>query len=312
MWRLCVFSLACNLTLVPPIHYCDVHVMDLPPGHRFPLEKYALMRTQLAADDFELTLSPLAPIDLIKLVHSEHYVDAFAAGMLSPATLRRIGFPWSEGLVRRTLSSLGGTLAAVEDALSYGWGANLAGGTHHAFVHEGAGYCVFNDLAVAIQRLRRDGYIQRAAVIDVDVHQGDGTAQIFTGDPDVMTVSLHCASNFPFQKQRSTIDIELADGTEDDEYLAALNFVLPRVLSFRPDIILYQAGVDGLYSDRLGHLSLSHRGLEERDRIVMHAACTHDVPFAITLGGGYSIPVDLTVAAHANVYRTAREVFGGR
>jgi acetoin utilization deacetylase AcuC-like enzyme len=295
---------------VPHIHYCDVHTIDLPPGHRFPSGKYALIREKLASDGFDLQLAPFAPIDLIKLVHSEHYVDAFVAGMLSPSTIRRIGFPWSEGLVRRTLTSLGGTLAAVEDALSHGWGANLAGGTHHAFANEGAGYCVFNDLAVTIQWLRRDGRIQRAAVIDLDVHQGDGTAQIFSGDPDVMTVSLHCRSNFPLRKQESTIDIELADGTDDGEYLAALDFVLPQVLSFRPDIILYQSGVDGLHSDRLGHLSLTHRGLEERDRRVMHAARSHDVPLVITLGGGYSTPIDLTAEAHANVYRAAWEVFG--
>ena len=159
--------------------------------------------------------------------------------------------------MRRTLASLGGTLAAVEDSLSYGWGANLAGGTHHAFANQGAGYCIFNDLAVAIQSLRRDGRIRRAAVIDLDVHQGDGTAQIFAGDPDVLTVSLHCRSNFPLRKQESTIDVELADGTGDAEYLAALDFVLPQVLCFRPDIILYQSGVDGLGSDRLGHLSLT-------------------------------------------------------
>jgi acetoin utilization deacetylase AcuC-like enzyme len=295
---------------VPRIHYCDVHAIDLPPGHRFPSGKYCLTRDKLSSDGFELECAPFAPVALIKLVHGERYVDDVLAGTLPPSAIRRIGFPWSEGLVRRTLASLGGTLAAVEDSLSYGWGANLAGGTHHAFANQGAGYCIFNDLAVAIQSLRRDGRIRRAAVIDLDVHQGDGTAQIFAGDPDVLTVSLHCRSNFPLRKQESTIDVELADGTGDAEYLAALDFVLPQVLCFRPDIILYQSGVDGLGSDRLGHLSLTHRGLEERDHRVMHAARSHDVPFVITLGGGYSIPIDLTAEAHANVYRTAWEIFG--
>ena len=295
---------------MPRIHYCDVHTIDLPPTHRFPSGKYVLIREKLASDGFDLQVAPFAPNDLIKLVHSERYVDDFVSGMLSPSEIRRIGFPWSQGLVRRTLTSLGGTLAAVEDALSQGWGANLAGGTHHAFADEGAGYCVFNDLAVAIQWLRRDGRIRRAAVIDLDVHQGDGTAQIFSGDPDVMTVSLHCRSNFPLRKQESTIDVELPDGTGDAEYLAALDFVLPQVLSFQPDIILYQSGVDGLYSDRLGHLCLTHKGLEERDLRVMHAARSHDIPFVITLGGGYSLPIDLTAEAHANVYRAGWEVFG--
>ena len=295
---------------MPRIHYCDVHVIDLPCGHRFPSGKYSLIREKLAADGFDLRLAPYAPVDLIKLVHSESYVDEFVSGTLSATAIRRIGFPWSDGLVRRTLTSLGGTLAASKDALLFGWGANLAGGTHHAFPGEGAGYCVFNDLAVAIQWLRRDGRIRRAAIIDLDVHQGDGTAQIFSGDPDVMTLSLHCRSNFPLRKQESTIDIELADGVDDEEYLAALDFVLPQLLSFRPDLILYQSGVDGLHSDRLGHLALTHKGLAERDRRVMHAARSHDIPFVITLGGGYSTPIELTAEAHANVYRTAWEVFG--
>lgn len=295
---------------MPRIHYCDVHAIDLPSGHRFPSGKYCLIREKLTTDGFDLRLAPLAPVNLIKLVHSDTYVDDFISGNLTAAAIRRIGFPWSDGLVRRTLTSLGGTLAAAEDALLNGWGANLAGGTHHAFAGEGAGYCVFNDLAVAIQWLRRDGRVRRAAIIDLDVHQGDGTAQIFSVDPDVMTVSLHCRSNFPLRKQESTIDIELADGVGDEEYLAALDFVVPQVLSFRPDVILYQSGVDGLHSDRLGHLALTHRGLAERDRRVMHAARTYDIPFVITLGGGYAIPIEQTAEAHANVYRTAWEVFG--
>jgi acetoin utilization deacetylase AcuC-like enzyme len=294
---------------MPPVYYCDVHSIDLPPGHRFPSGKYQLTRERLVQDGFSLRLAPLGAIDLIKLVHSDIYVDSFLSGRLSPASIRRIGFPWSEGLVRRTLTSLGGTLAAAEDALAFGWGANLAGGTHHAFADEGSGYCVFNDLAVAIQWLRRDGRIQRAAIVDLDVHQGDGTAHIFAGDNDVLTVSLHCRSNFPLRKQDSQIDVELADGTKDDEYLAALDFVLPQVVSFRPDIILYQSGVDALHSDSLGHLALTHSGLTERDRRVMCAARSYDIPLVITLGGGYSRPLELTAEAHANVYRTAAEVF---
>jgi acetoin utilization deacetylase AcuC-like enzyme len=267
------------------------------------------MRERLVQDGFSLRLAPLGAIELIKLVHSDTYVDSFLSGTLSPASIRRIGFPWSEGLVRRTLTSLGGTLSAAEDALALGWGANLAGGTHHAFAGEGSGYCVFNDLAVAVQWLRRDGRIRRAAIVDLDVHQGDGTAHIFAGDNDVLTVSLHCRSNFPLRKQESQIDIELADGIRDDEYLAALDFVLPQVAAFRPDIILYQSGVDALHSDSLGHLALTHCGLIERDRRVMCTARSYDIPLAITLGGGYSRPLELTAEAHANVYRTAAEVF---
>jgi acetoin utilization deacetylase AcuC-like enzyme len=292
-----------------PVYYCDVHAIDLPAAHRFPSGKYQLTRELLTQHGFSLRLAPLADLELVKLIHSVDYVDSFIAGTLSPASVRRIGFPWSDGLVRRTLTSLGGTLAACEDALTFGWGANLAGGTHHAFAGEGSGYCVFNDLAVAIQWLRRDGRIRRAAIVDLDVHQGDGTASIFAGDRDVLTVSLHCRSNFPLRKQHSHIDVELADGTRDDEYLAALDFVLPQVMAFQPDIILYQSGVDALHSDSLGHLALTHAGLMERDRRVMLAARSFDIPFVITLGGGYSRPLELTAEAHANVYRTAAEVF---
>src|SRR5690349_13769467 len=201
-----LFPVPCSLyPMVVRVYYCDVHTIDLPVGHRFPSGKYELIRERLVGDGFTLQLAPLAPIDLVKLVHSERYVSEFLLGSLSPLTVRRIGFPWSEGLVRRTLTSLGGTLAAAEDALSEGWGANLAGGTHHAFADEGAGYCVFNDLAVAVQWLRRDGRIRRAAVVDLDVHQGDGTACIFSGDADVFTASIHCRSNFPMRKQQSSI-----------------------------------------------------------------------------------------------------------
>jgi len=294
----------------PVVCYCDVHSLDLPEGHRFPAGKYSLARDLLRADGFDLQLSPPAPISLIELIHDSEYVSNFLAGTLSPVAIRRLGFPWSEGLVKRTLGSLGGTLAAADDALGKGWGANLAGGTHHAFANHGAGYCVFNDLAVTVASLRRDGRICRAAVVDCDVHQGDGTASIFFADPDVLTVSLHCRSNFPLRKQESKIDVEFEDRTGDDEYLTALDFVLPQVLAFAPDIILYQSGVDGLQSDSLGHLALTHSGLVERDRRVMHAAKSHDIPLVITLGGGYSRPLELTAEAHANVYRTAWEIFG--
>lgn len=294
----------------PVVYYCDVNSLDLPEGHRFPAGKYSLTRELLKADGFDLQLSTLASPSLIELVHDSEYVSNFLTGTLSQAAIRRLGFPWSNGLVKRTLGSLGGTLAAADDALAKGWGANLAGGTHHAFPEYGAGYCVFNDLAVTIAALRRDGRIRRAAVLDCDVHQGDGTANIFFVDPDVLTVSLHCRSNFPLRKQESKIDVELKDGTRDVEYLTALDFVLPQILNFAPDLILYQSGVDGLHSDSLGHLALSHSGLIERDRRVMHAARSHDIPLVITLGGGYSRPLELTAEAHANVYRTGWEVFG--
>ncbi len=282
----------------------------MPPGHRFPAAKYALLREALAGDGFyELVPAASAGRDILELAHDPGYVRAFLEGTLDERQMRRIGFPWSEGLVRRTLSSVGGTLAAASDALTTGFGGNLAGGTHHAFRGEGSGFCIFNDLAVAILALRRDGGARRAAVIDLDVHQGDGTAAIFEGDPCVLTVSLHGENNFPFRKQRSRIDIGLEDGTGDEPYLARLRAAIPAVRDFGPAVVFYQSGVDGLAGDRLGRLALSHRGLQERDRIVFEFTKSAGVPVVVTLGGGYAEPIAETVRAHANTFRTAALVF---
>jgi acetoin utilization deacetylase AcuC-like enzyme len=292
------------------LFYCDHHEIPLPLGHKFPITKYRLIRDLLRNDGFYLfERAPLADTGILELAHDPEYVAQFLSGGLSDAAVRRIGFPWSEGLVRRTLASVGGTLSATTDALEKGWGGNLAGGTHHAFRSAGAGFCVFNDIAVAIYWLRSQNRIQRAAIVDLDVHQGDGTAEIFANDPNVLTISIHCTSNFPFRKQKSNIDVDLAEGVGDDEYLGALDSVLPQIIAFEPEIIFYQSGVDGLHSDALGHLALSHAGLKERDRRVMTSAVTQGIPLVVTLGGGYSIPVELTAEAHANTYRMAAEVF---
>src|SRR5205807_9232153 len=192
--------------------------------------------------------------------------------------------------------------------LQAGWGGTLAGGTHHAFAGEGSGFCVFNDIAVAIATLRQSGKINRAAVVDLDVHQGDGTAHIFRDEPDVLTLSVHCKNNFPLRKQQSTIDVELEAQAGDEEYLEVLREVLPQVVSFEPEIIFYQSGVDGLHSDALGKLSLTENGLRERDRRVMTSAAIHEVPLVVTLGGGYSQPIERTTRAHANTYFMANEV----
>ncbi|MCU1309538.1 MAG: histone deacetylase superfamily, partial [Candidatus Angelobacter sp.] len=243
------------------------------------------------------------------LTHDPEYITQFLRGTLSEAAVRRIGFPWSEGLVRRTLASVGGTLSATQDAFEKGWGGNLAGGTHHAFRAAGSGFCVFNDIAIAIHWLRSQGRIRRAAVLDLDVHQGDGTAEIFAGDDETLTVSIHCKNNFPFRKQQSNIDVDLPDGLGDEEYLKALDLVLPRVVAFDPEVIFYQSGVDGLDSDALGRLALTHVGLKERDRRVMALVAAQRVPLVVTLGGGYSVPIELTAEAHANTYRIAAEIF---
>jgi acetoin utilization deacetylase AcuC-like enzyme len=296
------------------LFYTDHHVLPLPPQHKFPIEKYRLLRELLARDDFfNFEEAPLADVATIVLAHDRKYVEAFLLGTLSAAAMRRIGFPWSEGLVRRTLASVGSTLAATREAVATGWGGTLAGGTHHAFAAEGSGFCVFNDIAVAVRWLQQDRNVQcgRVAVIDLDVHQGDGTADIFRGDASVMTVSVHCKNNFPLQKQQSSLDVELDAGVGDEEYLRVLEGVLPRVWDFGPEFVFYQSGVDVLASDRLGRLRLSHTGLMERDRMVMRAVRELGVPFVATLGGGYSEPISVTAEAHANTFRMAAEVFNG-
>ena len=292
------------------LFYCDHYAIPLPPGHKFPMTKYRLIRDLLSSDGhFSFACAPLADPALIELAHDPTYVQHFLSGSLPQPVIRRIGFPWSHGLVQRTLASVGGTLSATREALASGWGGNLAGGTHHAFRSEGSGFCVFNDIAVAVRWAQREGQITRAAILDLDVHQGDGTAQIFENDPAVFTASMHAKSNFPLRKQYSTIDIELTDGTGDGDYLRSLDMLLPQVFAFEPDILFYQSGVDGLSSDTLGKLALTHAGLKERDRRVMAAAQAHHIPFVVTLGGGYSNPIQLTAEAHANTFRTASEIF---
>lgn len=295
---------------MPRLYYTDGYVIPLPSGHRFPMAKYRLARDLLASDGvFQLEPAPLASSDVIKLAHAPEYVESFLTGALDATAMRRIGFSWSEALVQRTLASVGGTLSATRDALECGWGGNLAGGTHHAFRNAGSGFCVFNDIAVAIQWLRHTAQIARAAVIDLDVHQGDGTAEIFGDDPQVLTLSLHCETNFPFRKRQSSIDISLPDGTGDNAYLETLAAVLPRVLDFEPDIIFYQSGVDTLASDALGHLQLTHSGLMERDRLVCQTARDSGIPLVVTMGGGYSVPIELTAQAHANTFRVTSQAF---
>jgi acetoin utilization deacetylase AcuC-like enzyme len=295
----------------PRLFYCDHYPIPLPAGHKFPARKYALLRAALEAGGFyTLEPAPLADAASIALAHDARYVRQFLDGTLDARIMRRIGFPWSEQLSRRTLASVGGTMAAAGDALESGFGGNLAGGTHHAHRSEGSGFCVFNDLAVAILVLRRDGRARRSAVLDLDVHQGDGTASIFEDDPNVLTISLHGENNFPFRKQRSRVDIGLPDGTGDETYLSRLGEALPNIVQFRPDVIFYQSGVDGLAGDRLGRLALTPAGLAERDRLVFEISKLHGIPVVVTLGGGYSDPIARTVEAHTNTFRTAQQVLG--
>jgi acetoin utilization deacetylase AcuC-like enzyme len=292
------------------LFYCDDRTFPLPDHHKFPLPKYRLLRELLTRDSrFALERSRLAERDELLQIHDQTYVDEFLEGRLPAQAMRRIGFPWSPELVTRTLASAGGTLLATRTAVKTGFGGTLAGGTHHAFRGEGSGFCVFNDIAVAIAWAKAHAGLQRFAVIDLDVHQGDGTASIFQNDVSVFTLSIHGARNFPFRKQQSVLDIELEDGAQDDEYLDTLESALPQVWRFAPQLVFFQAGVDGLASDRLGRLALTGNGLAQRDRIVISQTRQYRAPLVITIGGGYSDPIEETVCAHAHTFRTAADVY---
>ena len=279
------------------------------------MPKYRLLRERLVAEGVlgvqELQESDLIDRASLLLAHTPEYLDAVFSGTLSEPEQRRLGFAWSEALVARSRASVFGTVAAARAALRDGVAGNLAGGTHHAHADRGTGFCVFNDIAVAARTLQREGLIERALVVDLDVHQGDGTAAIFAGDESVFTFSMHGAKNFPFRKQRSSLDVELADGCGDSEYIARLEEHLPAVLDRSPpDVVFFQAGVDPLEHDLLGRLKLTQAGLRSRDRIVASAARNRGIPLVLTLGGGYARPIALSVDAHLGTWREARSAFG--
>jgi len=286
------------------------YTIPLPAGHRFPIEKYALLRDAVVAAHLvspdTLHEPARASIDDLHLVHTERYVTALMNGTLGDAEQRRIGLPWSEHLVERSLRAVGGTCEAAAASLQHGVTMNLAGGTHHAFPDHGEGFCVFNDTAVAIRRLQRDGRIRRAAVIDLDVHQGNGTHAIFAGDASVFTFSMHGGKNYPFHKVAGTLDVELPDGTGDDVYLDMLAEHLPRILAASaPDLVVYLAGSDPHEGDRLGRLRLTFDGLARRDAMVLDACREVGIPVTVTIAGGYGKNINDSVKAHTNTVRIA-------
>ena len=290
--------------------YSDHFVLPLPEGHKFPMAKYSRLRERILAEGIvssdDLHEAPLAAIEDLLLVHDAGYVDAVLNGTVPREIQRRIGFPWSPQMVERSRRSVGATIAAAHAALDEGAAANLAGGTHHAFADRGEGFCVFNDVAVAARVLQRDQLARRIAIVDLDVHQGNGTAAIFNGDPSVFTFSMHGDKNFPFKKEVSDLDVPLADGTGDEEYLSLLQQHLPDVLNrHQPDFVFYLAGADPFEGDRLGRLKMTIDGLRRRDEIVMEACTRARLPVAISMSGGYANDVDAIVTIHTNTIRIA-------
>ena len=300
--------------MAPPLHTWSSakYSFPLPEGHRFPIAKYALLRDRVIADgivqpEHVHDPAPVAREDLL-LVHTADYVDRFTSGRLTADEERRLGFPWSPALVERSYRAAGGTLEAARFAVAHGVAMNLAGGTHHAFPSHGEGFCVFNDTAIAIRALQRDGRIERALVVDLDVHQGNGTHAIFAGDDSVFTFSMHGGRNYPFHKVAGRVDVELNDGTGDDEYLERLAETLPEVIaSARADLVVYLAGADPHNGDRLGRLGLTFEGLARRDVIVLEQVREVGLPVVVTIAGGYGRDIEDTVRVHATTARIAAE-----
>ncbi|MEX8494984.1 histone deacetylase [Sphaerotilus sp.] len=297
-------------------YYADHFVLPLPPGHRFPMQKYRLLRDAIAAELPEVCLSQAWPASEgeLALVHTPGYVDAVLRGTLSAAQQREIGFPWSPAMAERARRSVGATISAARDALQEGVAANLAGGTHHASADTGSGYCVFNDLAVAARLMQAEWHrhhrrLLRVAVIDLDVHQGNGTAAIFQDDPTVYTLSMHGAKNFPFRKVAGDLDVDLPDGCTDAPYLAALDDALEQLWQRHadqpPGLVFYQAGADPHEGDRLGRLKITTAGMAERDRRVFDACRSRGIPVVLTMGGGYGRVIEDTVAVQLQTYREA-------
>jgi len=295
------------------VFYTPRYYADIGEGHIFPIRKFELVRDRLLAEG-TLTAqelvepNPATRADVL-LVHTDDYISRLCEGRLTPAELRRLGLPWSTSLVQRSFYAVGGTIAAARLAIRNGIGSNLAGGTHHAFADHGEGFCVLNDVAIAIRVLQREGLIQRAAVVDCDVHQGNGTATLFAGDPSVFTFSMHGAKNYPLFKARSSLDLELPDGTGDAEYLRALQESLPLVFQHEPEIVFYLAGADPYASDKLGRLALTIEGLRARDECVLRACYDLEVPIVTVMSGGYGADISDTIEIHCHTIRAVRGIF---
>jgi acetoin utilization deacetylase AcuC-like enzyme len=299
-----------------PLFFHPLYTDAIDPAARFPRERYRLTRDAVLARDEGATIalrtSPFADRADLLLAHDPAYIDAFLTGTLDEAHVKRIGLrPWTAEIVPRTLALVGGTLAALDCAVaSGGLAANMAGGTHHAHRDRGGGYCVVNDLVIAARAARERYGLRRVLVIDLDVHQGDGTATLCADDPDTFTFSMHGATNWPFEKATSNLDVALPRGADDDAYLTALHAHLPAALAFEPDLVLFQAGVDPLAEDKLGHLHLTRAGLRARNDAVLTA--TAGLPVVVLMGGGYARPIEHTAEAFADLFLQCAATHRGR
>ncbi|MUL35090.1 histone deacetylase [Gloeocapsopsis dulcis] len=297
-----------------PIVYHPDYVVPLPAGHRFPMPKFSQLYELLIADGVAHPLQFYAPEypleEWITLVHTPEYVQAYCTGTLDAKAQRRIGLPWSSALVNRTCIAVSGTILTAKLALSHGLACNTAGGTHHAFPSYGSGFCIFNDLAIAARVLQKLQLVEKVLIVDLDVHQGDGTAYIFQDDTSVFTFSMHCEVNFPGTKQKSDLDVPLPVGMEDDAYLQTLASYLPDLLAeVKPDLVLYDAGVDPHAGDRLGKLALTDAGIYRREMQVLSTCVGSGYPVACVIGGGYADDFKSLVYRHSLLHRAASEVY---
>jgi acetoin utilization deacetylase AcuC-like enzyme len=295
------------------VFYTDKYRVPLPEGHRFPISKYRLTREYLLANkilkESELFEPHIAAKEQILLAHSEDYYESFRTGSIDVKAIRKLGLTWSYDLFLRSLASVGGSLASVKSALENGVAGNLSGGTHHAFREHGEGYCVFNDFAIVSTYLQKNNLAEKIAIIDLDVHQGNGTASILRNNKNVFILDMHGEKNYPYEKIPSTLNVSLPDNTNDEQYLSVLENKLDLVFDFEPDIVLYLAGVDPLKEDALGRLALTKDGLRERDYMILNECKKRNIPVSIALGGGYAKPIQLTVECYAQTYEVVKEVF---
>jgi acetoin utilization deacetylase AcuC-like enzyme len=294
------------------VFYSPYYYADIGEGHVFPIRKFELVRDVLLNEGTLVPANIVEPepasVEDVRLVHTEDYVTRLVDGTLTAKEVRKLGLPWSQSLVRRSFLACSGTISAAKEALTAGVSSNLAGGTHHAFPDKGEGFCVLNDVAVAIRVLQKEKLAEKFLIVDGDVHQGNGTAYIFNGDFNVFTFSMHGAKNYPLFKEVSDLDIELPDGTGDKEYLETLDEALHRIGMHDADLIFYLAGADPYEKDKLGRLNLTINGLKQRDEMVLTFAKSRSVPIVTTMSGGYALDLEDTVEIHCNTIRMAKKV----